>query len=427
MLGAGRLTPMDRVRLLVATAGVAVLAACGSSGAEAESPGETSATDRQVQRPGPMVTPTAEPESPAREFTVVATGDVLLHPPLWDQARADADETGNAPKDFAPQLAGIEPIVSGADLSICHLEVPIAPDGGPYHGYPAFSGPPQIVPALVETGYTACTTASNHIFDQGAAGVDRTLDALDEAGLAQAGAARTADEAAEPTLIEVETTGGQVTVGLVSYTYGFNGIPYPGGDTWRSNLIDQACVRGASCESAAAEIVADAAVARDAGAEVVVASMHWGDEYRHEPNSNQTNLAPLLSSAPEIDLVLGHHAHVAQPLEYFDGTWVAYGLGNLMAAHGTPGQELREGLLVRFTFTEDPDTGEFTTMDAEYLPVYQTYDAPRRVVNVPDALAGGTAGSESAGRLEVALDRTAEVVGMRGALDDGLRLLEDFD
>lgn len=426
MAGAGRLIPMNRVRELVAAAaGVAMLSACGGSGSDREPPGEAGPTDLQLQRPGPMVTPTAEPEPPPREFTVVATGDVLLHPPLWDQARDDAEETGNAPKDFAPQLAGIEPVVSGAELSICHLEVPIAPDGGPYHGYPAFSGPPQIVPALVETGYTACTTASNHIFDQGAAGVDRTLDALEDAGLAQAGAARTADEAAEPTLIEVETTGGPVTVGLVSYTYGFNGIPYPGGDTWRSNLIDQDCVRGASCEPAATEIVADAAAARDAGAEVVVASMHWGDEYRHEPNGTQVNLAPLLVAAPEIDLVLGHHAHVVQPVEYLDGKWVAYGLGNLMAAHATPGQELREGLLVRFTFMEDPEAGEFTTTDAEYLPVYQTYAAPRRVVNVPDAMAGGPDGSESTERLEVALERTADVVGSRGAFDDGLRLLEN--
>lgn len=406
-------------------AAVAVLALCAACGADPESPGRTAPTDLRIERPGPVLTPTPEPTLQPREFTVVATGDVLLHPPLWEQARVDAGETENLPMDFAPQLAPIQPVIDGANLSICHLEVPIAPDGGPYHGYPAFSGPPQIVTALADTGYTACTTASNHTFDQGAAGVDRTLDALEDAGIAQAGAAGTADEAAEPRLIDVDTTAGPVIVGLVSYTYGFNGIPFPDGDTWRSNVIDQDCVRGGLCEAAAAEILANAANARDAGADVVIAAMHWGDEYRHEPNVNQINLAPLLISAPEVDLVLGHHAHVVQPLEYFDGQWVVYGLGNLMAAHGTPGQELREGLLVRFTLTEDLDTGEFATTDAEYLPVYQTYDQPRRVVNVPAALAGGPAGSESTERLEVALDRTTEVVGMRGAFDHGLRLLDD--
>jgi poly-gamma-glutamate capsule biosynthesis protein CapA/YwtB (metallophosphatase superfamily) len=414
---------MNRLRATVVAAGAVLLAACAGA-ADPNPPSEANPADLQVQRPGPLVTATAEPTPQPREFTIVATGDILLHPPLWEQARADAATTGNAPKDFAPQLSAIEPIVAGADLSICHLEVPIAPEGGPYHGYPAFSGPPQIVPALLETGYTACTTASNHTFDQGAAGVDRTLDTLDEAGITAAGSARTADEAAEPTLVEVETAGGPVTVGLVSYTYGFNGIPYPGGEEWRSNLIDQECVRGGSCERAATEILADAEAARQAGAEVVVASMHWGDEYRHEPNATQTNLAPLLISSSEVDLVLGHHAHVVQPMESFDGQWVVYGLGNLMAAHGTPGDELREGLLVRFTLTEDLETGEFATTTAEYLPVYQTYDVPRLVVNVPDAMAGGPAGSESADRLQVAFDRTTEVVGRRGAFDDGLQLLD---
>src|SRR5690606_1069363 len=169
-----------------------------------------------------------------------------------------------------------------ADLAICHMETPLAPEDGPYEGYPLFSSPPQILPALVETGYDACTTASNHTFDKAAAGVDRTLDFLDDAGLAHAGSARTPAEAEEPTLIDVETTEGPVTVGLLSYTYGFNGIPYPDGDEWRGNLIDEE------------EILAEAGAAREAGAELVVLSMHWGDEYVHDPNQQQLDLAPEL-------------------------------------------------------------------------------------------------------------------------------------
>jgi poly-gamma-glutamate synthesis protein (capsule biosynthesis protein) len=133
----------------------------------------------------------------------------------------------------------------------------------------------------------------------------------------------------------------------------------------------------------------------------------------------------LLIESSDVDLVIGHHAHWVQPLESFDGQWVAYGLGNLMAAHGTVGEELREGLLVRFTFTEDPETGAFVTSTAEYVPVYQTYDAPRMVVDVAAAVEGGETGPESIERLEVAFDRTTEVVGRRGAFDDGMALLGD--
>lgn len=368
--------------------------------------------------------PTQTPDVPAeREFTVVATGDVLLHPPLWDQARADAADQGADAMDFVPQLASIGPVVSAADLSICHLETPLAPEGGPYAGYPRFAAPPQIVPALAETGYTACTLASNHTFDQGGDGVDRTLDALDSAGVATAGAARTeADDA--PTLIEVTTEAGPVVVGLVSYTFGFNGIPFPDGETWRANLIDQECVVGAACDDAAETILADAAAARDGGAEVVVVSLHWGDEYVHDPNAFQLELGPALLGSPDVDLLLGHHAHWVQPVENVDGEWAAYGLGNLMAGHATQNEPLREGLLVRFTFTEDLADGEFTTSAAEYLPVYQTYDDPRRVVDLPAELEAAEP-LEEHDRLQVAFDRTTEVVGSRGAMDDGLTLLTE--
>jgi poly-gamma-glutamate synthesis protein (capsule biosynthesis protein) len=346
-----------------------------------------------------------------REFTIVATGDVLLHERLWTQAQRDADADGTW--NFAPQLAGIKPIVSSADLAICHLETPLAPEDGPNEGYPQFSGPPQIVPALVETGYTACSTASNHTFDQGGGGVDRTLDYLDDAGLAHAGAARSKDEASEPTLIDIEAGGGSVRVGLLSYTYAFNGMPYPDGDTWRSNIIDEDA------------ILAEAAAARAGGAEFVVLALHWGDEYRQDPNQQQLELAPRLIEAADIDLVLGHHAHVVQPVEYFDGEWVVYGMGNLMSAHRTPGEPQNEGLLVKFTVTEDLGGGGFSTTGAEYLPLLQTDELPVGVINVPAALNGGHAGTATTARLEEAMERTAEVVGRRDAFDHGLRLLRD--
>jgi poly-gamma-glutamate capsule biosynthesis protein CapA/YwtB (metallophosphatase superfamily) len=411
-------TMTTRGRALFAGAATMLAATCGSVTVE---PAPAS-PDLEVPPPRPGVTAEATPDAEPREFTVVATGDVLPHEPLWEQARRDGD-TGGREMDFAAQLAEIGPIVEAADLAICHLEVPIAAVGGPYLGYPRFSGPPQIVEALADTGFTACTVASNHVFDQGADGVDRTLDALDGTGLAHAGAARTADEADTPVLVEITTDGGPVIAGLVSYTFSFNGIPYPGGETWRSNLINQDCVWSGACAAAADEILADAAAARQAGADVVIAAMHWGPEFHAEPDAAQTALAPLLIESADVDLVLGHHAHVVQPLEYVDGQWVVYGLGNLMAAHATVGEELREGVLVRFTFTEDPAAGGFETTAAEYLPLLQTDPYPARVLDVPAALDGGVDVPVSAARLETAFDRTTEVVGRRGAFDHGLTLL----
>jgi poly-gamma-glutamate capsule biosynthesis protein CapA/YwtB (metallophosphatase superfamily) len=352
--------------------------------------------------PAVTATPTPSPTPEPREFTIVGTGDVLLHERLWRQAEQDAAETGNGALDFTPQLANIAPIVSAADLAICHLEVPLAPANGPYMGYPTFSGPPQVVSALDATGYDACSTASNHTFDQGARGVKRTLDALDAAGIAHAGSARTPAEAEQTTIVDVETTEGPVRVALLSYSYGFNGIPYPNGETFLANEVDEQT------------ILADAATARQRGAEVVVVALHWGTEYDHAPNAQQTELAPRLIASPDIDLLLGHHAHVVQPIENVNGEWVVYGMGNLMANHAEPEGPKSEGLLTRFTFTEDLSTGGFAVTAAEYLPLYQTYEFPVEVLVVPDALASGETGTTTAARLEQALDRTTEIVTSRG-------------
>ena len=195
-------------------------------------------------------------------------------------------------------------------------------------------------------------------------------------------------------------------LGLLSYTFGFNGIPYPSGETWRSNLIDEQ------------RILADSQLARQQGAEVVVVALHWGTEFDQDPNAEQLALGPSLLASPDIDLVLGHHAHVVQPVEQVDGEWVVYGLGNLVAAHATPGEPLREGLLVRFGFTEQPD-GRFRATAAGYAPLLVTDPYPARVLDVANALRAADSAA-SMERLQEAWDRTTAVVASRGAADAGL-------
>jgi poly-gamma-glutamate capsule biosynthesis protein CapA/YwtB (metallophosphatase superfamily) len=337
-------------------------------------------------------------------FTIVATGDVLLHPPLWAQARRDAARTGVGTMDFGPMLAGVRPYVSGADLALCHLETPLAARSGPFSGYPSFSGPPQITPALKAVGYDACSTASNHTFDQGAAGVNRTLNSLDAAGIAHTGSARTRSESRRITVLRANG----VRVAVLSYSYGWNGRSYPGGDRWRANLIDKS------------RILADARRARAGGAQAVVLAMHWGTEYRQVPNAQQLDLAPELARSGVIDLIVSHHAHVVQPIQRIGRTWVVYGLGNLLANHSTPGVANAEGLLARFTFSR-AGGGRFTATKAEYVPLLMTKTAPLRLLDVREALRTGEYGSSTRARLREALRRTNRVVRSLDAADQGLR------
>lgn len=304
-----------------------------------------------------------------RQFTVVGSGDVLLHSGLWHQAARDAQAAGRSGYDFRPMLAGVAATVSAADLAICHLETPLGRPGGPFSGYPIFNAPPQIAPALHDTGYDACSTASNHTLDKGEAGIRRTLDALDAAGLRHTGSARTPAEAATPTILEVRG----VRVALLSYTFSFNGLRRPAGRAWVANLLDGKAVRSAARR------------ARSAGAEVVILSVHWGTEYQHAPNEQQRRIARDLLGKSDVDLILGHHAHVVQPFERIGDGWVAYGLGNHLSwqsfSDGT-----RDGVLGRFTLTETAP-GRFGVTRAEASPTLMSLDRrPARLLEISRAL-----------------------------------------
>ena len=392
---------MRRSRVLaLVVAGACVLA----SGCTGGGPPPVAPAHAAVSSSTPAAAGSPSPSTPRpRSFTLVATGDVLLHPPLWAQARMDAAHAGREPMDYALMLAAVKPYVSGADIAICHLETPLASPSGPYAGYPLFSVPPQVVPALAATGYDVCSTASNHTFDQGAPGIERTLDDLDAAGIAHAGSARTPAEAALTTILDAHG----VKVAFLSYAYGFNGIPYPGGDRWRANVIDVPA------------ILAAARTARERGAQVVVVAMHWGTEYQQTPSAQQRELAPELARSPDIDVIISHHAHVVEPIEKIGHTWVVYGLGNLVAAHSPPSAVNAEGLLVRFTFTQT-STGRFTVTKAEYEPLLVTRNRPIRVLDVPVALATHAYGTSTRARLLQALARTTRVVDSRGAVPAGL-------
>src|SRR5262249_6148995 len=213
---------------------------------------------------------------------------------------------------FGPIFATVKPDVSAADLAVCHMETPLGEPGGPFSGYPSFNVPPQVTAAIKDTGFDTCSTASNHTLDAGEDGVYRTPDTLDAAGLHHAGSYRSAVAQQAPNIVDVRG----VKVAQLSYTFGFNGLQWPPGKGWIANLIDPTA------------IIAEARRARAAGAQIVIVSMHWGTEYDFGANADQKRWALQLLAAPEIDLILGCHAHVVPPFEKINGTLAVYRMGN---------------------------------------------------------------------------------------------------
>ncbi|MET9791007.1 CapA family protein [Streptomyces canus] len=351
-------------------------------------------------RPAPAV---AAP----RGFTLVASGDVLPHSSIIDRARFDG---GGGGYDFRPMLAGIRSVVSRADLALCHMETVYGANGD-YTGYPTFKSPPEVAQGLAATGYDGCSTASNHSLDDGSGGIRRTLDALDRAGVRHAGSARTEAEAHTVTVLRA----GSAKVAHLAYTYDTNGFPLPQGQPWAVDLMDEN------------KILADARAARKAGADVVVVSLHWGTEWQDEPDEQQVALARDLTAArtggrPDVDLILGTHAHVPQAYEKVNGTWVVYGMGDQIAGEmfnheGAQDPRGNQSTLGRFTFAPPARPGErWRVAKAEFLPQMFDVDAGR-VVNLNQAIARGA-------DLEGVRDRIREVVLSRGAAKDGLEMGE---
>ncbi|MEV7085253.1 CapA family protein [Streptomyces sp. NPDC093085] len=370
----------------------------------------TAACTGPADRPGPHPSGAHGPD-PRRAFTLVASGDVLPHDSVIDWAGESAEENGDeGGYDFRPMLAGVKPFVSAADLAICHTETVYGEPDGPFSGYPAFVSPPQLAAGLRATGYASCSTASNHALDDGADGVRRTLDAFDKAGLKHTGSARTAAEGRRPALL----TAGGARVAQLSYTYGTNDQPMPDGQPWAVNLIDER------------RILADARAARAAGADVVVVSLHWGTEWQTEPDEDQLTLAKKLTAArtggrPDIDLILGTHAHVPQAYEKVNGTWVVYGMGDQIAgtmANDEGDQDGRgnQGSIGRFTFAPPAAPGQrWRVTKAEFVPQLMDLTSGR-VVSLPRAL------REDPDRADYreARESITEAVLGRGAAEDGL-------
>ncbi|MFE6836180.1 CapA family protein [Streptomyces sp. NPDC057705] len=399
-------------KISAALAGLAVVGGCVYAVPQLFDRGAAPGTQQRL-RGLPDRAASAPPEgagSSGQPFTLVATGDIIPYPSIVQRSADDADKAGEY--DFRKILAGVKPLVSAADLAICHHEIPYGRPGGPYTGYPTFKAPHQLADALKDAGYDGCSTASNHTLDDGYEGLARTLDHLDRVGIPHVGSARSAEEAKAPARLAA----GGAQVAQLSYTYGTNGIPLPQDKPWAVNLIDKD------------RILADARAARAGGANVVVLSVHWGTEWQTAPDEQQNELAQALTASrsadglPDIDLIIGTHNHVPQPYEKINGTWVVFGMGDQVASF-VPADKLRgnQSSVPRFTFAPAAaHPGRWEVVKAEYLTQYSDMGPPFRVVCA--SCAASDTSLPAAKRSEYARidQQVTEAVLSRGAGGQGL-------
>ena len=279
-------------------------------------------------------------------ISMLVNGDLLFHPNLWKHfAGANTAATDGTAFDFTPLFETMKPYIQASDIAVCEFETPIAKRGGPYTGYPVFNVPPEVADAAASVGYTACTHATNHSWDQGADGIARLWDTLASKGIAQTGSYKTEEDSTKPLVIDSHTGGGKL--GLVTGTVSLNGMTAD--HDWQVDRLREA--GDPQHQSDIDRAVAKAKAAREQGADVVAMAMHSVQEYIDYADSWQVSEAHELADTGAFDVIYGAGCHCAQPIENYNGTWIIYGLGNTVTVSAPASRIVNnQGVTARIQF-----------------------------------------------------------------------------
>lgn len=287
------------------------------------------------------------------------TGDLMVTTEQLSFAKKAAVSGYN----FTPSFDLIRESLQAADYTMGNLETTIGKyNDKAYSGYPLFNSPESFLDALQGAGYDFFTLANNHMLDRWFDGMKNTVGWVDQYGFDHVGAYRTQEERNTPVVLEI----GGIKFGFVAYTHSTN---------TQEKVCDKAAQEYGVPYLYKADIEGDIKKLRAAGAEVVIAFPHWGDEYVRQPDSTQQKYAKKLAQAGA-DIILGSHSHTVQPMGYFnitddDGTqrevFAIFSLGNFLSTHTL--QYTDSGIILDFTVQEQAD-GTFKCVDVGYVPTY---------------------------------------------------------
>ena len=296
----------------------------------------------------------APPEPVIYSFTLVAAGDNLFH----DVMVRDPPDGLDFLTHYLTYYAPIRSIVQGADIAFINQETPLAGAEFGFFGWPRFNSPQELGLALIETGFNVVNHANNHAMDMGERGLIATIDFWDSRPeVICLGVHRSQEARDRPALLDANG----IRVGFLAYTFSTNGIPVPRARPYLVSMIDD-------------EIMEREIRALRALCDFLVVSMHWGYEYVHAPNAEQRRLAAFLADLG-VDLVIGHHPHVLQPVETLPRrgggeTLVVYSLGNFISAQHD-NNTLLGGLLYLEAQKKD---GRVSIERAGIIPVVTHYE-----------------------------------------------------
>ena len=296
------------------------------------------------------------------EARVFMVGDALIHSNVYEDARGT-----DGSYDFKPMLEQIKPISIKYDLKYYNQETILGGATLGYSSYPRFNSPTEVGDAFLDAGFNLVSLATNHTMDKGEAGVINSVNYWkSKENVVYSGQWTSNEEREESHVYNING----ISYAFFSYTTWTNGLETPAGKEYLNNVY--------SPEKAAVDI----AKVKDL-ADVIIVAMHWGTEYSLGVSSQQTEIANYLSSLG-VNLIIGAHPHVVEPVEYInDGkTFVIYSLGNFISDQ--IGIERLTGLMMEVTIKKVVDVDDTVTISiespkAELIYTYSKYGSNFKV------------------------------------------------
>jgi poly-gamma-glutamate synthesis protein (capsule biosynthesis protein) len=290
-------------------------------------------------------------EPKEKRMSIAMVGDALLHSSVYNSV-----SNGDGTYNFLPIFTDIEELIKDYDLKYYNQETIIGGKNLGLSSYPTFNSPDEIGENLVSIGFNMVSLANNHTMDKGEKGIIYSSNFWkNQEGVITAGSYSSYED--RNNILVYETNG--IKYAFLSYTTGTNGITVPSDKTYLVNVY--------SDEQAKADIeqVKDKV-------DVIIVAMHWGNEYTFTPTSSQKGIAKYLSSLG-VNLIIGAHPHVIEPIDYIDNTLVIYSLGNFISGQKPLGIDKIIGLFVGVDIVVD-DVGNvsFDNLNYELLYTYCT-------------------------------------------------------
>ncbi len=289
-------------------------------------------------------------------FTLTAIGDIMCHnTQYWDAYNKSKDEY-----DFSYVFDDVKNYTLSSDITIGNLETSFAGKERGYSNYPTFNSPDSLAKCIADIGVDVTSTAGNHCLDMGFSGLSRTIDVLDSYNISHLGTYKT--EESQKELLYNDING--VKIAFLDYTYGTNGIPIPSGKDFCVNLINKSLIKS-QIEKAKSE-----------NADIIVACMHWGTEYKTVANDDQKDLANFLFENG-VDIILGNHPHTLEPMKkrtvtLADGStkdcFVIYALGNFICDQNA--ENTRNSIILNLNLSFDFTNKKLSFDSITYTPIY---------------------------------------------------------